>query len=150
MIASEWVSREATNTNFIVFALTRSGSSLWSNQWDDDGAHNIVIPVKYYKLFHSRMLRVMVMVFNATFNNISVISWRSVLLEEETEENHRPATSHWQTVTLVCASHSPIISEFDDGLHRNTGSSSSSVSLSERGWALSSSLFSSWVWLSVK
>jgi uncharacterized DUF497 family protein len=27
--------------------------------------------------------RVMVMVFNATFNNISVISWRSVLLVEE-------------------------------------------------------------------
>jgi hypothetical protein len=26
------------------------------------------------------------MVFNATFNNISVISWRSVLLVEETEE----------------------------------------------------------------
>jgi len=26
-----------------------------------------------------------VMVFNATFNNISVISWRSVLLMEETE-----------------------------------------------------------------
>jgi hypothetical protein len=24
------------------------------------------------------------MVFNATFNNISVVSWRSVLLEEET------------------------------------------------------------------
>jgi hypothetical protein len=31
------------------------------------------------------------MVFNATFNNISVISW-SVLLEEETGENHRPVT----------------------------------------------------------
>jgi hypothetical protein len=31
--------------------------------------------------------RVMVMVFNATFNNISVISWRSVLLVEETGEN---------------------------------------------------------------
>jgi hypothetical protein len=31
--------------------------------------------------------------FNATFNNISVISWRSVLLVEETEENHRPAAS---------------------------------------------------------
>ena len=27
------------------------------------------------------------MVFSATFNNISVISWRSVLLPEETEEN---------------------------------------------------------------
>jgi hypothetical protein len=32
-----------------------------------------------------------VMVFNVTFNNISVISWRSVLLVEETGENHRPA-----------------------------------------------------------
>jgi hypothetical protein len=28
--------------------------------------------------------RVRVMVFNTTFNNISVILWRSVLLEEET------------------------------------------------------------------
>ena len=40
---------------------------------------------------------VRVMVFNATFNNISVISWRSVLLVEETGvpgENHRPAESH--------------------------------------------------------
>ena len=37
---------------------------------------------------------VIVMVFNATFNNISVLSWRSVLLMEETGEpgeNHRPA-----------------------------------------------------------
>ena len=37
-----------------------------------------------------------VMVFNATFNNISVISWRSVLLVEETEvpgENHGTATN---------------------------------------------------------
>ena len=32
------------------------------------------------------------MVFNATFSNMSVISWRSILLVEETEgpgENHR-------------------------------------------------------------
>ena len=34
------------------------------------------------------------MVFNATVNNISVISWRSALLVEETGENHRPAVSH--------------------------------------------------------
>jgi len=42
------------------------------------------------------------MVFNATFNNISVISWHSVLLVEETgvpEENHRPATSQWQILS---------------------------------------------------
>jgi len=40
---------------------------------------------------------VRVMVLNATFNNISVISWRSVLLVEETGvpgENHHPAASH--------------------------------------------------------
>jgi hypothetical protein len=37
------------------------------------------------------------MVFNATFNNISVIWWQSVLLEEDTGvpgENHRPVESH--------------------------------------------------------
>ena len=41
------------------------------------------------------------MVFNTTFNNISVISWRSLFLVEETGasgENHRPAASHWQTM----------------------------------------------------
>ena len=41
------------------------------------------------------MVRVSVMVFNATFNNISIISWWSVLLVEETgvpRENHRPVT----------------------------------------------------------
>jgi hypothetical protein len=40
-----------------------------------------------------------IMVFNATFNNISAISWRSVLLVGETGvpgENHRPVASHWQ------------------------------------------------------
>ena len=42
------------------------------------------------------------MVFNATFNNISVISWRSILLVEEIRvpgENHRPAASYWQTLS---------------------------------------------------
>jgi hypothetical protein len=36
-----------------------------------------------------------IMVFNTTFNNILVISWRSVLLVEETWENHQPVASHW-------------------------------------------------------
>jgi hypothetical protein len=37
------------------------------------------------------------MVFNTTLNNISVISWRSVLLVEETRvprENHKPVAGH--------------------------------------------------------
>ena len=48
------------------------------------------------------LLFICLMVFNATFNNISVISWRSVLLVEETRgprENHRPVPSHWQTLS---------------------------------------------------
>jgi hypothetical protein len=50
------------------------------------------------------------MVFNATFNSISIISWWSVLLVEETGvpgENHRPVTSHWQTLSLNAVSSTP-------------------------------------------
>jgi hypothetical protein len=50
------------------------------------------------------------MVFNATFNNISVISWRSVLLVEETGvpgENHRPVASHRQTLSHNLAPSTP-------------------------------------------
>ena len=42
------------------------------------------------------------MVFNATFNNISVITWRTVLLVEDTgvsRETRRPAASHSQTLS---------------------------------------------------
>jgi hypothetical protein len=35
-----------------------------------------------------------VMVFNATYNSISAISWQSVLLVEETGENHQPIANH--------------------------------------------------------
>jgi hypothetical protein len=45
-------------------------------------------------------VKVSVMVFNATFNNISVISWQSALLVEETGvpgENQRPVANNWQT-----------------------------------------------------
>ena len=50
------------------------------------------------------------MVFSATFNNISVISWRSVLLVEETEvpgENHWTVPSHCQTVSHNVVSSTP-------------------------------------------
>jgi len=43
------------------------------------------------------------MVFNATFNNISVISWQSILLMKETgvpAENHRPVACHRQTFII--------------------------------------------------
>jgi hypothetical protein len=47
----------------------------------------------YFTYFIFARSRVRVMVFNATFNNISDISWQSLLLMEETGvsgENHRP------------------------------------------------------------
>jgi hypothetical protein len=40
-------------------------------------------------------------VLNATFNNISAISWRPVLVVEEVGvpgENHRPEASNWKSV----------------------------------------------------
>ena len=43
------------------------------------------------------------MMFNATFNNISVISWRSVSLVEETGvpgENHRPVNDKLYHIML--------------------------------------------------
>jgi hypothetical protein len=53
------------------------------------------------------------MVFNATFNNISVISWWSVLLVEKTgvpEEKHWPVASHWQTLSTNVVSSTPRLS----------------------------------------
>ena len=49
--------------------------------------------------FHSKLFACFV-VFNTTFNNISAILWRSVLLVVETGgpgENHWSVASHWQT-----------------------------------------------------
>ena len=50
------------------------------------------------------------MVFHTTFNNNSVISWRSILLVEETEvpaENHRAIASRRQTLSHNVASNIP-------------------------------------------
>ena len=62
---------------------------------------------KYWCIFSphkngGHIVFVCLLVFDATFNNISVISWRSVLLVEETGgpgENHQPVASHWQTLS---------------------------------------------------
>ena len=45
--------------------------------------------------------RIRAMVLNTTFNNILVISWRSVLLVEETGETHRPVASDWQIYHII-------------------------------------------------
>jgi len=61
------------------------------------------------RMFHSQ-IELWFMVFNATWNNISVISWRSVLLVEKTgvpRENHRPVASYWQTLSHNVVSSTP-------------------------------------------
>jgi len=53
--------------------------------------------------FASQWKTIESMVLNTTYNNISVISWRSVLLVDVTGvpvENHRPFTSQ-QTLSYV-------------------------------------------------
>ena len=50
------------------------------------------------------------MVFNATFNNISAISWLLDLLVEKIGvpgENHQPAASHWRTLSPNVESSTP-------------------------------------------
>ena len=50
------------------------------------------------------------MVFNVTFNNFSVISWRSFLLVGEAGvpgETHRPVASQWQTLSYNVVSSTP-------------------------------------------
>ena len=69
--------------------------------------HYIYIDVINQKMFYFRYfilynadligIRVRVVMFIATVNNNSVLSWQSVLLVEETEvprENHQPAANH--------------------------------------------------------
>ena len=68
------------------------------------------LKIYYHIHVYIILLLVRVMVFNATFNNISVISWRSVLLVEETgvpRENQQPAASHWQTWSHNVVSNTP-------------------------------------------
>jgi hypothetical protein len=48
------------------------------------------------------------MVFNATFNNILVILWRSVFFAGG---NYRPAASHLQTLSYNVVSNTPRLSE---------------------------------------
>ena len=58
-------------------------------------------------------LGVGIRLYIATFNDISVISWWSVLLVEETEvpvRSHRPVASRWQTLSHNDVSSTPSLS----------------------------------------
>ena len=84
------------NILYWAFQITSEVRSQMTNQW------------RGYKIFrhlNSKVILwrgrellnvVIVMVSNDTFNNISVILWRQVLLVEETGEKQWPAASYWQ------------------------------------------------------
>jgi hypothetical protein len=60
------------------------------------------------------------MVLNATFNNISVISWQSVLVVEETRvpgENHQDVGSHLQTLSHNVVSNGVRNNNFSGDMH---------------------------------
>jgi hypothetical protein len=74
---------------------------------------HFVICVFFYTIIIWIMVWFGFMVLNATFNNISVISWRSVLLVEETGvhgENHRPVASNSQILSHNVVSSTPRLS----------------------------------------
>jgi hypothetical protein len=74
------------------------------------GEINIWKNIEWNVIAMTQVLRVRFMVFNVTFNNISVISWRSVLLVEETRvpgENYQPVESHWQPLSHNVVSSTP-------------------------------------------
>jgi hypothetical protein len=93
----------------LVYSLTNTNSFYNYPRWQsellsrcDTGA--TVVVYKYYLLpeLHHILVRFMFMMFNATFNNISVISWRLVLLVKKTGvswEKHPPVASHWRTLS---------------------------------------------------
>ena len=59
----------------------------------------------FYFHFFSPKIWFIFRLLNMTFNNISVMWWRSVLLMEVTGvpgKNHWPVTNHWQTFITYC------------------------------------------------
>jgi hypothetical protein len=95
------ISGEAANTNFIVYGLTRWALKLMIYRIRGNPANRYTTNTVTSALC------------NTTFNNISVISWQSVLLVEETRgpgENHRVVIgtdciciSNYLTITATTA-----------------------------------------------
>ena len=76
------------------------------------GVHIFMLKSWYWhtKVSQKIVVCISVIVTNATFNNISIISWRSVLLVEESGvpvESHRPDVGHWQTLSHYIVSSTP-------------------------------------------
>ena len=95
-----------THTCFLYssFNLNKTGKS--EEGWCSYSRGNIYVCLIMFNTIHNVIdvtllmgIRIRVMALNSNFNNISVISWRSVLLMKETEgpgESHRPVVIYLQ------------------------------------------------------
>ena len=83
-------------------------SVIWDRAIFFINKYMIFILIFLYILFVIDCLVVCSMVFNVTFNNILVILWQSVLLVEETGENHWPVASQGQTLLHNVLSNTPL------------------------------------------
>ena len=95
----------------ILFGLTRPGlqTTIYCTRVSDTQTISPTIHC-FFKYHCAILVLVGFMVFNALFNNITVILWWSVLFVEDTGgpgENHRPVASYWQTLSHNVASSTP-------------------------------------------
>ena len=89
--------KKILNKVYIFFKLSSNNLPGYKNKRD-----RLLTTSGFFWNFKHLNFWVRIMMFNTTLNNISVISWWSVLLVEEigvSGENHRPAASHWQTLS---------------------------------------------------
>ena len=99
IVRQVWRDKKTTNNDLQNIIQKTKDCATWALQKTGEWTHELW---KGRQCSCNFIFRVRVMGFNATFKNISVISWRSVLLVEETwvpGENQRPVISHWQTVS---------------------------------------------------
>ena len=100
-------------THFIISGYTRQDFEHTIYHTRDEHANHcttIVLHLKHNYVMNKTYFRAWVMVFNATVNNIPGISWRSVLLVEETGvpgETPHPVASHRRTLSHNVASSTP-------------------------------------------
>ena len=92
---SKWVSRSNTPYSKLHWKWSKYIVDIYMYTWL---VISVVITLNWtFRDLSFPLFRVRVMMFDSTFNNISVMSWRSVLLVEETRvpvENHRQTWSH--------------------------------------------------------
>ena len=97
-----WVWLGRTNRTVMTNLLVKPMPSVWLGRTNRTVMTNLLVKPKAISSCPETLTFYLFwfgfMVFSATFDNISAISWRSVLLVEETgvpRENYRPVESHW-------------------------------------------------------